>query len=182
MENLSKKVGYLRGLLEGTDIDQTTVNGKLLVGIVEMLGDLSDRVETMDEVLDDLNDYVESIDDDLADLEGDRRDDDFSFLDDDDEDEDFDDAFGDGEDRLHLLRPEEEPAPETEAESVEGGGAAPEEPQALAGKLCPMCSRMFFASLEDAGDAEYICPHCGERIKAIPLTPENAPMAKPIED
>lgn len=181
MENLSKKVGYLKGLLEGADIDQATVNGKLLSGIVELLGDLSDRVETIDEVLDDLNDYVESIDDDLADLEGDRwdrdrRDDDFPFLDDDDEDEDFDDAFGDGEDRLHLLRPEEEPAPEVEAEPSE------DDPKALAGKLCPKCSRMFFASLEDAEDAEYICPHCGERIRAIPLTPENAPMARPVED
>ena len=176
MENLSKKVGYLKGLLEGSDIDQATINGKLLAGIVDMLGDLSDRVETIDEVLDDLNDYVESIDDDLADLEGDRRDDDFSFLDDDDDDEDFDDAFGDGEDRLHLLRPEDEPVPEVEAVDTA------REPEPLAGKLCPKCSRMFFAALEDPEDAEYICPHCGERVSAVPLTPENAPMARPISE
>lgn len=178
MENLSKKVGYLKGLLEGAEVDQTTVNGKLLSGIVDLLGDLSDRVETMDEVLDDLNDYVESIDDDLADLEGEHRDNDFPFLDD-DEDEDFDDAFGDGEDRLHLLRPDEEPVPEAGDGDVNTDAEGPE---ALAGKLCPKCSRMFFAALEDDENAEYICPHCGERIHAIPLTPENAPMASPIQD
>lgn len=171
MENLSKKVGFLKGLMEGLDVDQGTVNGRLTAGIIELLGDLSDRVEAMDELLDDLNDYVESIDDDLAELEGERDDgEDFNFLDDDDED--FDDAFGDGEDKLHLLRTDG---------TDEKASEEPEAEEALAGKLCPECSRMFFTSLEDAEDAEYLCPHCGARIHAIPLTPENAPMAKPIE-
>ena len=169
MENLSKKVGFLKGLMEGMDIDKESANGKLMAGIVDLLGSLSDRVETMDELLDDLNDYVESIDDDLAELEGERGDDDedFNFLDD-DEDEDFDDAFGDGEDKLHLLRPGEEP------------GDADKQPDALAGKLCPKCSKMFFTALDDDDDDEYICPHCGERIRAVPLTPDNAPMAEPL--
>ena len=170
MENLSKKVGYLKGLLEGMDIDAGTANGKLMSGIVDLLSELSDRVEVMDELLDDLNDYVESIDDDLAVLEGERGEfgDDFNILDD-DEDEDFDDAFGDGEDKLHLLRPEED---------QDGGD---EGPDALAGKLCPKCSRMFFTSLDDGEDDEYVCPHCGERVVPVPLTPENAPIAKPVD-
>ncbi|MBR1560167.1 MAG: hypothetical protein IJ646_08005 [Clostridia bacterium] len=169
MENLSKKVGYLKGLMEGMDIDHASANGKLMAGMVDLLGELSDRVEAMDELLDDLNDYVESIDDDLAELEGDRGDDDeFPFLDD-DEDEDFDDAFGDGEDKLHLLRPgENDKAKEEDA------------PDALAGKLCPKCQKMFFTALEDKEDAEYLCPHCGEKITAVPLTPDNAPVAKPV--
>lgn len=173
MENLSKKVGYLKGLMEGMDCDPSTANGKLLSGIVDLLGDLTDRVETMDELLDDLNDYVESIDDDLSELEGERAgDDDFPFFDDDDDDEDFDDAFGDHEDKLHLLRPHED---------VEADAAGNEDPEALAGKLCPKCGRMFFTSLDDKEDDEYLCPHCGEQIKPVPLTPDNAPMAKPIE-
>ena len=175
MENLSKKVGYLKGLMEGLDIDADTANGKLMAGIVDLLGELSDRVEVIDELLDDLNDYVESIDDDLAELEGEHgdEDDDFGFFDD-DEDEDFDDAFGDGEDKLHLLRPEE------------GGDAGDEDAEeaadeALAGKLCPKCGKMFFTSLEDDEAAEYLCPHCGERVAPMPLTPDNAPIARPVE-
>ena len=175
MENLSKKVGYLKGLMEGLDIDADTANGKLMAGIVDLLGELSDRVEVIDELLDDLNDYVESIDDDLAELEGEHgdEDDDFGFFDD-DEDEDFDDAFGDGEDKLHLLRPEE------------GGDAGDEDAEeaadeALAGKLCPKCGKMFFTSLEDDEAAEYLCPHCGERVAPMPLTPDNAPIAKPAD-
>ena len=169
MENLSKKVGYLKGLLEGMDLDNGSTNGKLMAGIVDLLGELSDRVEVMDELLDDLNDYVESIDDDLAELEGEHRDDDDDFNILDDEDEDFDDAFGDGEDKLHLLRPREE------TPSEEDG------PDALAGKLCPKCHRMFFTSLDDADGELYDCPHCGERITPVPLTPENAPIAKPVD-
>ena len=175
MENLGKKVGYLKGLMEGMDIDAGSTNGKLVAGIVDLISELSDRVEAMDEMLDDLNDYVESIDDDLAELEGERRDDDdFNIMDDDDED--FDDAFGDGEDKLHLLRPSEEGAAEEKSEDAEDAA-----PDALAGKLCPKCSRMFFTALEDGEDDEYICPHCGERIVPVPLTPDNAPIAKPVE-
>lgn len=192
LENLSKKVGYLKGLMEGMDIDGNTANGKLMAGIIDLLTELSDRVEAMDEVLDDLNDYVESIDDDLAALEGDRGDDDFNFLDD-DEDEDFDDAFGDGEDKLHLLRPDDDDdrmqedraqkdiladdeATDVEADDEEAAG------DALAGKLCPQCSRMFFTSLDDGEEEEYVCPHCGEHIHPVPLTPENAPIARPVDD
>lgn len=169
MENLSKKVGYLKGLMEGMDLGAGTTNGKLMAGIVDLLSELADRVEVMDELLDDLNDYVESIDDDLAELEGEHRDDDDDFNILDDEDEDFDDAFGDGEDKLHLLRPREDAPAEDEG------------PDALAGKLCPKCHRMFFTSLDDGEEDEYDCPHCGERIMPVPLTPENAPIARPVK-
>ena len=171
MENLSRRVGYLKGLMEGMDIDKNSANGKLMSGIVDLLSDLTDRVEAIDDLLDDLNDYVESIDDDLAELEGGRdEDDDFDFMDEDEGDE-YDDAFGASEDKLHLLRPGEN-AP-ADKEKDEGGDA-------LAGKLCPKCSKMFFTALDDGENDEYMCPHCGERIKPVPLTPENAPIAKPI--
>ena len=145
MENLGKKVGFLKGLMEGASFDTDSPNGKLMAGIVELLGDLSDRVEAIDELLEDLNDYVESIDEDLTELEGDRDDD--LFDDDDDDDADFDDMlFDDGEDKLHLLKPAQNDAPEEES---------------LAGNLCP---------------------HCGERVTPVPLTPDNAPIAKPAEE
>ena len=82
MENLGKKVGYLKGLMEGLDFSDDPSKGKLLTAIVELLGDLSDRVEGVEELMDDLNEYVESIDDDLAELEG-SSDDDFHMINDD---------------------------------------------------------------------------------------------------
>ncbi len=164
MENLGKKVGFLKGLMEGMAFDGDSAQGKLLSGIVELLGDLSDRVEAMDDLLDDLNDYVESIDEDLTELEGARDDELEDYFDDDEGD--FDDAFDGGEDKLHLLRPARDEAQEEES---------------LAGNLCPKCSRMFFTSLKDAEGCEYVCPHCGERVTPVALTPDNAPIARPAE-
>ena len=168
MENLGKKVGFLKGLMEGMDFEADADNGKLMAGIVDLLGDLSDRIEAIDELLDDLNDYVESIDDDLSELEGERDGDYDSLFDGEDEDEDFDDVFDGGEDKLHLLQPTHD-APEPQDE-------------ALAGNLCPECSHMFFTALDDPDGAEYLCPHCGARVKPLPLTPENAPIARPISE
>ena len=169
MENLGKKVGYLKGLMEGAAFDTDSANGKLTAAIVELLGDLSDRVEAIDESLEDLNDYVESIDEDLTELEGAREDglDDIFDEDDEDDEDDFDDMlFDDGEDKLHLLRPAQADAPEEES---------------LAGNLCPKCSRMFFTSLKDEAGAEYLCPHCGEKVRPVALTPDNAPIARPVD-
>ncbi len=167
MENLGKKVGFLKGLMEGMNLETDGANGKLMAGIVDLLGDLSDRVEAIDELLDDLNDYVESIDEDLSELEGADDELDDYFGDDDAtdfDDEDDDELFPAGEDKLHLLRPAEPPA---------------EEPSHVAG-LCPKCSRMFFTVQSD-GDVEYICPHCGERVKPVALTADSAPIAKPAD-
>ena len=167
MENLGKKVGYLKGLMEGLDFSDDPSKGRLLTAMVELLGDLSDRVEGVEELMDDLNDYVESIDDDLAELEGSGGDDFHSINDDEYEDEYYDDMEG-GEDQLHLL-----------------GGKADrdaDDPETLAGSICPACGRMFFVSLDDPEDAQNDCPHCGERVAPTPLTPENAPIARPATD
>ena len=165
MENLGKKVGFLKGLMEGMSFETDSANGKLMAGIVGLLGDLSDRVEAIDDLLEDLNDYVESIDEDLSELEG-AGDDEMEDYFDEDVDEDLDDMFDDGEDKLHLLRPAREEAPQEDS---------------LAGNLCPECHAMFVTSLSDPEDAEYICPNCKKQVRPVPLSPENAVVTKPVE-
>ena len=173
MNNTGKKVGYLKGLLDSVQSDGS-VSDKLLRGIVDLLGDLSDRADVMDDLMADLNDYVESIDDDLTALEGAENNGDSSFglfdrgddADFDEDDEDFDEDF-DAEDHLHILRPEEPAMPQ---------------PEPLAGALCPECMRLFFVSLDDPADAMYICPHCGKKIHPVALSPENAPVIEPIQE
>lgn len=172
MNNTGKKVGYLKGLLDSMTLDEGKVSDKLLKGIVDLLGDLSDRADVMDDLMADLNDYVESIDDDLAALEGSDADGkDFGFFgggDEDEDDMDFEDDFDDAEDHLHILRPEEPAEPELKSEP-------------LAGALCPECMRLFFVSLDDPADAMYICPHCSQKIHPVPLSPENAPVVTPAD-
>lgn len=167
MENLSKKVGYLKGLMEGMDFSGDPSKGKLFAVMADLLGDITDRVDIMEELIEDLNDYVESIDDDLAELEGGRADD-FNMIDDDEFEDAYYDDLENGEDQLHVL----------------GGGKNDEENEAetLAGSICPECGRMFFVGVYDPEDAKYNCPHCGKVVSPDPLTPENAPIAKPIEE
>ena len=172
MENLSKKIGYLKGMLDGMAPDSDDGNGKLLGGMLELLEALTDRVEALDELVEDLNDYVASIDDDLAELEGGDGDDDFHFMDDED-DEDFEDDFDRSEDHLHLL---------SSAEDDEDDEDDEDEAPPLAAKMCPECHHMFFSAMDDGEDAEYLCPSCGQRIRPMPLTPENAPILRPVED
>ena len=168
MESLGKKVGYLKGLMEGMDFSDDPSKGKLFNAMVDLLGDLSDRVEGVEELIDDLNDYVESIDDDLAELEGDR-DDDFHTINDDEFEDEYYNEMEDGEDQLHVL-------------GGKAGDAEEDDPETLAGSICPECSHMFFVALDDPEDAQYDCPHCGKRVTPTPLTPENAPIARPVDD
>ena len=166
MSSLAKKAGYLKGLMEGMTFADPA-QAKLAQAAVELMGELCDRVEAIDDLMDDLNDYVESIDDDLAELEGDR-DGDFNILDDDEfEDEDFMDDMDNGADRLHLIGGRESEA---------------EEAETIAGMICPDCQQPFFVGLDDPEDSAYVCPHCGHRVTPQPLTPENAPIAKPVDD
>jgi len=168
MENLGKKVGYLKGLMEGMDFSDSPAKGKLFQAMAELMEAMAERLETLEEVVDDLNDYVESIDDDLALLEG-NGEDDFNIMDADDDDyEDFEDDFERGEDQLHLLSGKQ-------SEDIA------EEDETLAGSVCPECEKMFFVSLSDDESARYECPHCGKVIVPAPLTPENAPIARPVE-
>ena len=166
MNSLGKRVGYLKGLMEGMTFSDPAQE-KLTQAMVELLSELSDRVEGMDDLLEDLNDYVESIDDDLAELEGDR-DGGFSILDDDelDDEEYLDDLDGDA-DHLHLI----------------GGKSDSAEPAAdtLAGAVCPDCEHMFFVGADDPEGSLYTCPHCGHNVTPAPLTPENAPIARPVD-
>ena len=173
LNNLGKKVGYIKGLMEGMEFSDPAQE-KLLCAMADLLGELSDQVCDIDDMLEELNDYVESIDDDLADLEV-NRDDGFSLLDDDDdefEDEDYMDELDSGADSLRLIGGSDLPA----------DSPADDEQDALAGAVCPDCEHMFFVNAADAPDALYICPHCGHKVTPVPLTPENAPIAKPAEE
>lgn len=163
MNDLGKKAGYLSGLMEGMDFSENPAQEKLMKSIVDLLGEMSDRVCSMEELMEDLNDYVESIDDDLSNLE-EIRGDDFHTIDDDEFEDAFLDGLDDAEDRLHLLG---------------GKDDADSDAETLSGAICPECGQLFFVGVEDPEDAVYACPHCKKRVTPDPLTPENAPIARP---
>lgn len=170
MDNLGKKVGYLAGLLEGADFSDAASNKRLFGLVVELLGGVVERVESVDEMLAELNDYVESIDDDLVELEGMH----------DDDDEDFLPFDFDGDDDELSFAPRKEPVRLFNPRSRNDDSVVE-----LVGGMCPECKHMFFVenSLSEIDDnAKYVCPHCESAIPLVPLTPENTPIAKPYEE
>ncbi|MGN1098223.1 MAG: CD1247 N-terminal domain-containing protein [Clostridia bacterium] len=95
MSYLTEKAAYLKGLFEGTDLDLSTKEGKLLKAVIELMGDMADEIDDAFDTIDELQEEVDEIDEALADVEeevfGECDCDDCYDDDDDDDDWDFDD-------------------------------------------------------------------------------------------
>ena len=66
---ITEKTAYLKGLLDGLDMDKESPEGKLIAAIIDTLNEMaSDLTDVADDVAA-LNDYVEEIDEDLSDVE-----------------------------------------------------------------------------------------------------------------
>ena len=62
---ITEKVAYLKGLMEGLDLDKTTKEGKVLDAMADILDDLAltvadncDQIDAIDEDLESLEEYV----------------------------------------------------------------------------------------------------------------------------
>jgi DNA-directed RNA polymerase subunit delta len=69
MADIKVKVAYLNGLAEGLGINKDTKEGQVLLGIMDVLNDISDEIEQLHVEQADLEDYVKAVDEDLVDLE-----------------------------------------------------------------------------------------------------------------
>lgn len=89
MSNLSDRVAYLKGLAEGMEIGDDSKIGKLVLAIIETLGETAEAIQQLQNEHEELDEYVESIDDDLAEIEEALFDDDDDYDEDDDDDDDL---------------------------------------------------------------------------------------------
>ena len=92
--NLTERISYIKGLIEGLALDSSKPEVKVINAIVELLDDMAYSVSDMEELYDELAAQVDEIDQDLADIESYVYDDECDCCDcDDDCDccEDFDD-------------------------------------------------------------------------------------------
>lgn len=60
-----EKAAYLKGLAEGLGVDDSTKEGKLLLAVLDLLGDIAENVDALETDLDLMVDQLESIDEDL---------------------------------------------------------------------------------------------------------------------
>ena len=85
---ISEKAAYLKGLMDGLNLDTEKAEGKMIAAMVELLGDVTKRLADVEETTIAISDELDEIEDDLDAIE------DFIM----DEDEDYDDDFEDYED------------------------------------------------------------------------------------
>ena len=86
---ISEKAAYLKGLMDGLNLDTEKAEGKMIAAVVELLGDVTKRLTDVEETTIAISDELDEIEDDLDAIE------DFIM----DEEEDYDDEdFEDCED------------------------------------------------------------------------------------
>ena len=82
---ISEKVAYLKGLMEGMNVDAASNEGKLFAAVVDVLDEIALEIEDLTDEVVELGDGMDVISDDLSDVE------DLVYDDEDDYDEDEDD-------------------------------------------------------------------------------------------
>ncbi|MBQ4153246.1 MAG: hypothetical protein IJD11_02725, partial [Oscillospiraceae bacterium] len=74
--NITERVAYLKGLMNGLDIDAASKEGKLFSAILEVLDEMALSIVDVEEAYDELQEVVDAIDEDLGELENDFYDED----------------------------------------------------------------------------------------------------------
>lgn len=67
--NTVESLGYLKGLIEGMDLDEDKKETKVFKAIIEVLDNVILDIDDVNEELDDIAEQVEAIDADLGDVE-----------------------------------------------------------------------------------------------------------------
>lgn len=144
MKDLIKKVSYLKGYADGLDISPKSDEGKLIMKLLEVMGEMADAIEEIDDRVYDVEDVVDELDECVFamadDVYGDDEFDDEDYAEDEEDDDDFfsdyDDDYenGDGDDYFEIK--------------------------------CPGCGEdvmIDFDMIDD--DNAIICPNCHEEIE-----------------
>lgn len=82
MQDITKKVAYLKGLAEGYKLDKSNEEHNLILGIIDCLDLISDEINFLESDFERLEEYVDMVDDDLSEIE--------MLLEDDEDDFDYD--------------------------------------------------------------------------------------------
>ena len=99
---ISEKAAYLKGLMDGLNLDTEKAEGKMIASIVELLGDVTKKLTDIEDTtiaisdeLDEIEEDLDAIEDYILDEEDEDEDEDWD-LDDEDEDWDEDEEYEEG--------------------------------------------------------------------------------------
>lgn len=149
---ITEKVAYLKGLMEGLELDKNSKEGKILNAVVDVLNDIALSIEDVDSEIEVINDYVDELDHDLGDLEEFvyECDDDCDDDEEDDDEEDYDDDEEDDDDSVFF---------EVECPSC-GDKIYLDDSIDPSDVICPNCHEHFDIEFEGCGDCDS-CENCG---------------------
>lgn len=85
--NLTEKTAYIKGLMEGLELDAGKKETKVLAALLDIVTDLANDVSDIQDDVSQLYDEVDAIDEDMDDLES------YVFDDEDDDDEDDEEIY-----------------------------------------------------------------------------------------
>ena len=145
---ISEKAAYLKGLMDGLELDTEKAEGKMISAMVELLGDMAKRLTDIEETtiaisdeLDEIEEDLDAIEDYILDEEDEDEDEDFDDLCDCDfEDEDYEEGFdyGDEDTTIYEVACACGEIINFDEETLEKGSMK-----------CPNCGELLEFSLED---------------------------------
>ena len=150
---ISEKAAYLKGLMDGLNLDTEKSEGKMIAAIVDLLGDVTKRLTDVEETTIAISDELDEIEEDLDAIEDyildeEDEDEDYEDWDDDDEwdeDEDYEEGFdfGDEDSTIYEVECACGEVINFDEETLEKGSMT-----------CPNCGELLEFSLEDDDDEE----------------------------
>ena len=143
---ISEKSAYLKGLMDGLNLNTESDEGKMIAAIVDLLGDMAKRVTDIEETTIAISDELDEIEEDLDAIEDFIMDDEDDFDDEDfdddawDEDEDYEEGFdfGDEDSTIYEVECACGEIIDFDEETLEKGSI-----------VCPNCGETLEFSLED---------------------------------
>ena len=151
---ISEKAAYLKGLMDGLNLDTEKAEGKMIASIVELLGDMTRKLTDIEDTTIAISDELDEIEEDLDAIEDyilDEEEDE-DYEDEEDEDEDWDGWNEDDEEGFDFG---DEDSIIYEVECACGERINFDEETLEQGSMnCPNCGELLEFSMDDDEDEE----------------------------
>jgi len=145
---ISEKAAYLKGLMDGLQLDTEKAEGKMISAIVDLLGDVTKRLSDVEETTIAISDELDEIEEDLDAIEDYILDEEDEY--DDEEDEDDDDDYYDFSD-------------DEEEDAEEGFDFG--DPDTTIYEVECACGNIIDFDEETLEKGSIVCPNCGETLE-----------------
>ena len=147
---INEKAAYLKGLMEGLQLDTEKAEGKMIAAIVELLGDVTKKLTNVEDTTIAISDELDEIEEDLDAIE--------DFIMDEDEDDDYDD-----EDDFEDYDEDDYDDFDDEDDYEEGFDFGDEDTTIYEVKC--ICGNVIAFDEETLEEGSIICDECGETLE-----------------